>query len=189
MAKVTRTSEGGGLERIQTAIKELDKFKLMVGWLESAKYDDGKPVAGIAAVHEFGSPARGIPPRPFMRPTVENSKDDWIKLLESGARAILAGNETANSVMEKLGLLASGDIREAIAKEQTELSPITIALRKYRRDNPNHEIGGAFVGKVAAAIAAGDTGPGQLGDQSFGNKNPLDDTGYMLASLTYEVQV
>ncbi len=44
-----------------------------------------------------------------------------------------------------------------------------------------------MVGAVGAAIAAGETAPGQLGDQSFGNKDPLRDTGYMIATLTHEV--
>ena len=41
-----------------------------VGFFETAKYQDGEYVATIAAIHNFGSQSRNIPPRPFFTHTI-----------------------------------------------------------------------------------------------------------------------
>ena len=89
-------------------------------------------------------------------------------------------------MLNALGLQVTADIKNSIVGGNfAPLSPITIALRKHR--NEGLKVGGAFIGAVAAAIADGQTGRGELGDQSFGNKDPLRDTGQAIASLTHEV--
>ena len=186
LAKVVRKSN---IPKVKLAIDELGKFKLTAGWLESAKYDAQTPVAGIAATQEFGSPRNGIPPRPFIRPAISDNRQAWIDLVENLSKEILAGNQTARGAMSILGLVVEGNIKEAIiAVNQPELSPITIALRKFRNENPNAQFGRGFVHQVGGAIAAGETGPGQLGDQSFGNTKPLNDSGIMLATVTHRVE-
>lgn len=187
MATVIRREGGIGLEVFKLRVAELKKLKLIVGWLSSAKYDDNTPVAGVAAVQEYGSTSRGIPPRPFMRTTQDNKREEWKRIVESGVRAILNGSATAFEVMEQLGAKVVADIKITISNISLPLSPVTIALRKIR-DDGSYNIGGKLVGQVAAAIAAGETGPGQLGDQSYANKDPLRDTGVMIATLTHEVQ-
>ena len=67
-----------------------------------------------------------------------------------------------------------------------KLSPVTIALRRLRDDGVS--INGSLVGRVARAIAEGKTGRGELGDQSYPNVKPLNDTGYMITTLTYNVR-
>ena len=177
--------KGTNLDKLKVSIRELGKFKLMVGWLESAMYDDGTPVAGIAAVQEFGSPSRNVPPRPFMRPAISGSKSKWRKLVEKSAKSIIEEGDTAESAVEKLGLVAAANIKNEIVQGSHEpLSPVTIALRKHK--NEGKEISGTFVGQVAAAIARGETGPGELGDQSFKNQDPLRNTGVLIATLTHE---
>lgn len=174
------------LERLQKQLKQVDSKTLQVGWFSSAKYDDGKPVAGVAAVQEYGSPGRGIPARPFIRPTINDKQTDWDKIVESGARAVIRGSTTFDNVLNGLGLKVSDDIKNTIETTTYQpLSPITIALRRLR--NNEIQIGGALVGAVASAISRGETGPGQLGDQSFGNKTPLQETGRMIATITHEV--
>ncbi len=59
------TVDLSNLKRLQKALSAADKSDLQVGWFESAKYDDGTPVAGVAAIQEFGSAKNRIPPRPF----------------------------------------------------------------------------------------------------------------------------
>ena len=58
-----------GGNKFSKALQELaGKIKsgqsVQVGFLAGATYPDGKPVAMIAAIQEFGAPAAGIPPRP-----------------------------------------------------------------------------------------------------------------------------
>ena len=83
-----------------------------------------------------------------------------------------------------LGLTAQADVKNAINGQHRALSPVTLALRKLKNDG--QVINGTLVGAVAAAIARGETGAGQLGEP-FANNTPLQDSGIMLATITYNV--
>ena len=50
---------------------------VQVGFLADARYPDGKPVAMIAAIQEYGAPSVGIPPRPFFRNMIAAKKGEW----------------------------------------------------------------------------------------------------------------
>jgi hypothetical protein len=179
---VTRT--GSGSWHFATQSKKLEGMKMMVGWFESARYDDGTPVAAIAAIQEYGSPKRSIPPRPFILPTIKKNGGQWREDLKAGARGILEGTETAETVMSKMGNQVAGQIQEQIALVTTPpLSPITLALRKIRRETPNVKIGGRMIGQVAAQLAAGEI------DISGENGKPLIDTGFMMSSVTWALGV
>lgn len=111
----------------------LSKNKGKVGWFESAKYPDGTPVAYVALIQEMGSPQNSIPPRPFFRSTMAEKSKQWTGLLKSGCKAILAGNETAHSVMEKVTGKAAGDVRRKISKiREPALSQRTLDARLSR---------------------------------------------------------
>lgn len=173
------------LKALQQRLKSADRKELQVGWFEGARYDDNTPVAGVAAVQEFGAPARGIPPRPFFRPTIADKSKSWSELIADGTKAVINGSATYDQVMNGLGLQVVGDIQKTIATENyPALSPITLALRNLRDDG--YKVGGALVGAVASAVANGETGPGQLGEPSA-NTTPLNDTGIMIATMSYEV--
>lgn len=157
--------------------------ELQVGWFPGANYDDGTPVAGIAALQEFGS--KRAPARPFMRPATEENREKWVQAYYQAARKWISGTGPYSAVLTTVGLQVEGHVKNAIVGgNHQDLSPVTLALRKLRNDNV--PIGGKLVGMVAAAVARGDTGPGQLG-QPFGNTTPLNETGKMLATLTFEV--
>ncbi len=134
MATVRRKTIAGGLNRLRKAAQELDALDLKVGWFESQRYEDpdntgeqGEYVAQVAAKNELGI---GVPPRPFVRPTIAEKKNEWKSQTAAGVSAILNGHETAKSVMEKLGLRISGQIRKSIRKVQTPpLSEFTIQRR------------------------------------------------------------
>lgn len=112
----------------------IDGHKTSVGWFKSARYEDGTPVAAVAASNEFGGFNK--PPRPFMRPTSAKESKNWGNLVGSGARAIIKGNATPNDVMTGLGLKAEGDIRKTIATLKTPpLAQSTINARKSKLAN------------------------------------------------------
>ena len=171
-----------GMEQLQRAMRDLEQKSLQVGWFDSANYNDGTQVAGVAALQELGS--KTAPPRPFFRPAIEDNKEKWSNLVESGVSAMLEGNATVDQVMNGLGLTVAGDVKDKIAGPHLALSPVTLALRKLRNDG--YTVGKGLVGAVAGAVARGETGAGQLGAPS-GNTTPLNDQGIMIATLTHEV--
>lgn len=75
MAGQWRGSGGSKIARIRREIAELNSMQTRVGWMESARYADGKPVAGIAVVQEYGTEDLTIPPRSFMRTTQDEKKN------------------------------------------------------------------------------------------------------------------
>lgn len=183
MGKVSANLDN--LKALQQRLKSTDRKELQVGWFEGARYDDATPVAGVAALQEFGAPSRSIPPHPFFRPTIADKSKSWSELVADGTKAMLSGKATYDQVMNGLGLQVVGDVQKTIATESyPALSPITLALRNLRDEG--YQVGGKLIGAVAGAIANGETGSGQLGKPSA-NTTPLNDTGYMIATLTHEV--
>lgn len=162
MAKVVR-KPGPGSNSLKVLLEGLETNKVgKVGFFETAKYPDGTPVAYVATIQEFGSPAQGIRPRSFMRTTISERQESWRRLALSGAKAILAGNENMDTVLDKIGMAAAGDIRRKITQITTpELKPATVAARARRYAD---------------------------GGKGGASNKPLIDTGILLNSVTNSVE-
>ena len=146
------------------AIKELSKKKLKVGWGKNQQYPDGTHVAEVAATQEFGSPADHIPPRPFMRPSIAEYQNKWVKSLVFTADKVFKKDISVVQGYRLMGDVVSGDIRKTISQVWSPpLSKRTIQARKDKL---------ADGGKSATA----------------GIEKPLVDTGLMISSLTSEIQ-
>ncbi len=63
--------------------------------------------------NEFGT-SRGIPERPFMRNSLRNNSDKYIKALQTSAQRLALGQTDLSTVMEKLGNVAELDIKREI---------------------------------------------------------------------------
>ncbi len=121
----------------------------------------------LAAIHEFGSPAAGIPERSFIRSTIENKRveinESIEKIVGSAMKRLLAqetlhASEVRESVKHSLGLLGTklvAMMRATIRQRQTT-GPAPQALRP-------------------ATIAR------------KGSTLPLVDTGQLINAITYEV--
>lgn len=75
-------AEFRGGERLEAELRKVAEGlgnggTLRVGFLENAKYPDGKSVAMIGMIQNFGAPAAGIPPRPFFTNWIANKQDEW----------------------------------------------------------------------------------------------------------------
>ena len=149
-------------KNLEIALKNLSGKTARVGWFEKSKYEDGTPVASIAAQNEYGNPTKHIPPRSFMRTSIIEKENEWRSLAEQGSKAVLDGKQTVTQVMEKIGLKAAGDIRKKITQIfEPPLSPVTIHNRLHRKSNK----------KTIGLLT-----------------KPLIDTGIMLNTLTNTVE-
>jgi hypothetical protein len=123
-------------DRIDAEISQIDRMHLQVGWFQSAKYDDNTPVAAIAAQNEYGNPLKGIPPRPFIRPTIAENTDLWTEFIGNEVTYIISGDRTGEEVMGNLGHNVAGSIRKTISNlYDPPLSPVTIKRRLAERAN------------------------------------------------------
>ncbi len=181
MASVTLS----GGERLQKVLAEISsraskEHKLSVGFMADAKYPDGTPVAMVAAIHNFGAPAAGIPARPFFTRMVDTSKGEWGRKIGH-----LLRNQGFDSrrALAAMGEDIGGDLRESIINGNWQgLSEITLMLRTMRSGDQALRVTGKTVGQAAALIAAG-----KKHNRSKSGSAPLIDTGHMLNSVAYQV--
>jgi len=118
------------LDAIQARIQELASLEAQVGWFPESVYEDGTSVASVALIHEHGAPAAGIPPRPFIRPTIDDESAQWGSILSAGAKKVLAGKASAHDVMSAIAMTAAADVQANIAAvNEPELSAATKANR------------------------------------------------------------
>ncbi len=82
MAVGVKWKSGGNgklLAKLKKIGKGAKKAKLTAGFYKDAKYEDGTPVAQVAAANNFGTLDSGgfIPPRPFFNNAINENKDKW----------------------------------------------------------------------------------------------------------------
>ena len=162
--KITRR-KGSGAAVLDVPLDKLLSGKVgKVGWFAGSRYPDGTSVAYVATIQEYGyaTDKQIIPPRPFMRPTIMEKRNEWRGIMRRGVKAVLRGDETIERVMEKIGLAAAGDVREKIRSIWTPpLAQATIQARLQKMAN------GVTIGNL---------------------DKPLVETGRMLASVTNVVE-
>lgn len=168
-------------QQLDLKIKELQSKQAKIGWFEASKYPDGTPVAYVAAIQEMGAPGKSIPPRPTMRPAAIETEKKVRELAAQGAKAILSGSQTADTVMEGIASTVQSQISKNIATlTEPPLSPITLGARKYRQQGKT--VTGKTIGEIATLLKAGKL------DLTGVSTKPLEDTGLLSATLTSVVE-
>lgn len=126
------TIKGG--DKLQAALARLasrlaQPRTLRVGFLEGATYPDGKPVAMIAAIQNFGAPRAGIPPRPFFSNMVAKKSPEWPKAI---ARQLKITNNDVDAALALTGEALRGQLQQEIRETNSPaLSPVTIARKGF----------------------------------------------------------
>lgn len=124
---------GQGVGAVAKFLEQMEKKKLSVGWFEGMKYTDNTPVASVAAVQEYGSEVRSIPPRPFMRPAMYNNQAQWMNLFKNLSDDVISGSLSAEGALDIIGSTVTEDIKEAITQVNSpKLKESTIANRIRR---------------------------------------------------------
>ncbi|TCJ96148.1 hypothetical protein EV694_1700 [Volucribacter psittacicida] len=118
------------LKHYINAVKSGEQKSVRVGVIENQHYENGNPVAYIAAIQEYGS--EHIPPRPFFRPTIATKKTTWA----GKATALLKRGNDVESVLEILGEIAAADIVETISNIHSP--PLSLAT-KIARNRKAHQ--------------------------------------------------
>lgn len=170
-----------GGEGIEAKLRELSKLAkkratARVGFLEGATYPDGTPVAMVAAIQNYGAPARGIPPRPFFSAMIAEKSSGWG---DSLAATFRAADYDAPAALELFGEGVAGQLRQSLV-DMTEpaLSPVTLLLRERFPDGQGYDF--SDVQQARADIAAGV-------QPSGAHSNPLVWSGHMLQSIGVEL--
>ncbi len=102
-----------------------------IGFLEGSTYPDGKPVAMIAAIQEWGAPSRNIPPRPFFRHMIAAKRAEWPKAI---ADLLKANGYDALRTLQQTGEVVAGQLRRSIYETNSPpLKPTTIARKGFSK--------------------------------------------------------
>lgn len=118
---------------MQNVIRELATKVVKVGYFPHSRYPDGKPIAGVAAVQEFGSVKMSIPPRPTKGPAIEKGQQKIRDGIAAATRRAFKGTQTVEQGLDQLGMVVVGDIKKEIRDLTTpELKESTLAARRRR---------------------------------------------------------
>jgi hypothetical protein len=102
---------------------------LRVGFLEGSTEADGTSVPMLAAVHNYGSAARGIPPRPFFSNMVSENQDGWPAIIEEGLKR---SDMDARGALTFAGQILKEQLQAAIVEgEFAPLKPKTIERKGF----------------------------------------------------------
>ena len=121
--------------------KNLDKLNKVesvsaeVGFFENATYPEGKKVAEVAVVQEFGTDK--IPPRPFIRNTIHTKREDWVASFRDDIRLNLKNGNglDLSKPMGRLAMRIVADIQDTIIETSTPPNaPSTIKKKGF--NNP-----------------------------------------------------
>ncbi len=128
-----KRSHPNAIKDLTQLIENLGRSEGKVGWFESARYEDGTPVAYIASIQEYGSPSKNIPPRLGMRFTAMAKRDKWRSTAEILAKNVIKKSISEHAAMEQFTQIAEGDVLEHISSNPPPpLKPKTLASRKRR---------------------------------------------------------
>lgn len=155
-------------DAVAKAIKELAGKRLLVGIPQDKDPRPGEPIgnAGLGFIHEFGSPAVNIPPRPFLIPGVESAMPQITRELRAAAVAALDG-KSADQGLGRAGIIAVRTVQARIAAGiPPPLAPATVARRRIRTPGSSYRRRATTPADVI----------------------PLIDTGQMLRSITWVIR-
>lgn len=129
------------LKRLAAMVKKNRGAVLSVGYLHGSTEADGTPIPLVAALNEFGSTRKvvdekgkegrteHVPPRPFMRATVQRKKGDWGKNLGT---ALKVKGYDLKEALKVVGNFMVGDFKQTINEFTTPANaPSTIASKGY----------------------------------------------------------
>ncbi|MFA6910737.1 MAG: hypothetical protein WCQ59_06375 [Candidatus Cloacimonadaceae bacterium] len=78
----------------------------------------GLTVAVLGVIHEYGSPANGIPARPFMKQTWLTYRDQTRKLTQSLLKQVTSGKVTVHMGLSRLGIWYEGKMKTTVRRGQ-----------------------------------------------------------------------
>lgn len=82
-----------------------------VGFLANATYPNGTPVAMVAAIHNWGAPRAGIPPRPFFTNMIAAKSPEWGP---ATGDLLLRNHYDAGATLRMIGEGVAGQLRQSI---------------------------------------------------------------------------
>lgn len=131
--RVTRDN----LKSVLANIRTMDKKQVLVGIpADETTREKGEPIgnAELGYIHENGSPANNIPPRPFLKPGVRATRKRSVDIFRQAAKDGLQDPAAVEKGLNAVGLVAQISVKNIIRNSEglQELKPATLAARKRK---------------------------------------------------------
>lgn len=97
--------------------------------------DEDLTIVELAAIHEFGSPAAGIPERSFIRSTIRDKESEIAKLLKQAAKGVVSGKVSLVRALNLIGQWAVKEIKSKIVAGAGIPPPLAQATIKRKRSS------------------------------------------------------
>lgn len=102
------------MAKIRT-LKAMDGITIAVGIDPSAKYPDGKSVAEVAELVEYGT--RYMPPRPFMRNAKAEKEASWRGMLRRAVARSVKDGTPIGTLLVPIAERMKSDVQESVMAE------------------------------------------------------------------------
>ncbi len=150
-------------QKIRASISRAARAHVKVGVLsDGAGAHEGISMVNLAAIHEFGSPAAGIPERSFIRRTFTVHADELGKVTAKLAKKVVEG---AMPVEQALGILGAWGAAK-----------VKSTVRNWTWAPEDGGLGSTVVQELSPSTV-----------EAKGSDRPLVDTGRMVDSITHQV--
>ena len=176
-----------GTAAFKAAVEALRKRIVLVGIPAAAVDHPGSEVSNalIGYVQETGSPAKNIPPRPFLTPGVADAKDKIVAAFKKGGKAVLSGDPAAvDRALTESGEAAVAAVRTKILSGPfTPLADSTLKARARRKQG-----NGRLSQTKSSKDARRELAARAAGAEASTDARPLYDTFSLFNSITYVIK-
>ena len=136
------------LDAVEKALQRMRKTVIYVGIAKGSdqEYRRGQPISNcdLGFVHEFGSPANRIPPRPFLVPGVKSVKVQLAQGMKAAAKAAMNGDEASfDKQMERTAIKAQVAVPNYVRQNQDQFAPLKPRTIKARL-RKNEKVAGNY---------------------------------------------
>lgn len=192
MSGGTVTDNDKAFRELQREIAKLAKAVITVGVHgdERDREDGGIDNVQLAAVHEFGSPAQGIPARSFLRAAIDEHLSQLRSVGGELAAQVAGGTLKTASAAAQLGAFTVGLIQARMAQGLSPpLSPATLRRRAQRFKKGRAAL--ATINRLGKSAKLTAKGSARLAKARaiVGNAKPLIDTGQLRQSIAFKVKL
>ncbi len=192
---MTVTDNDKLFKALRAEITKLGRTTITVGVHGDERERDGGELDNvqIAAVHEFGAPAQGIPARSFLRAAVDERLGGIGITAKDLAERVGTATMSAKEAGAQLGAFVAGVIQARMSNGlEPPLSQKTLVRRAQRTKRGRKAL--ATIKRLSAKARAGKALTGKQGAQLASaqalitNAKPLIDTGQLRQSIAYKVK-
>lgn len=109
---ITRT-DAGALARIVANVRSMGLNKVEVGLPSGGQHNDTSlSMHELGMVHEYGSPTRNIPARPFIAPPIKDNVEKYKRMMRDQALKLIFRRTTLHNALSLVGEAGKADIQK-----------------------------------------------------------------------------